>query len=109
VIVLRAAWLAVAGAIAIAESVVAASEPKTHAVTIENMQFSPATLTVAPGERIVWTNQDLFPHTATADDGAFDSKAIAAQAQWTFLAGKSGEYAYGCTFHPTMKARLIVR
>ena len=86
-----------------------ASEPKTHTVTIENMQFTPATLTVARGERIVWVNKDLFPHTATAADGAFDSKAIAAAASWSFVAAKPGAYAYGCTFHPTMKARLTVR
>ena len=36
-----------------------------HTVVIENMQFNPATLTVRRGERIVWVNKDLFPHTVT--------------------------------------------
>jgi plastocyanin len=88
-----------------------AADPKTraHTVVIENMQFTPATLTVSTGERVVWVNKDLFPHTATADDKTFDSKEIAANASWTYVAGKAGEYPYGCTLHPTMKARLIVK
>ena len=73
------------------------------------MQFTPATLTVSKGERVVWVNKDLFPHTATADDKSFDSKEIAAGASWTYVAAKAGEYPYGCTLHPTMKAKLIVK
>jgi len=89
----------------------AAAPPKarTHTVVIENMQFTPATLSVAQGERVVWVNKDLFPHTATADDKTFDSKEIAASASWTYVAVKPGEYPYGCTLHPTMKAKLIIR
>jgi len=73
------------------------------------MQFTPATLTVSKGERVVWVNKDLFPHTATADDKTFDSKEIAANASWTYVAAKAGEYPYGCTLHPTMKSKLIVK
>jgi plastocyanin len=54
-------------------------------------------------------NKDLYPHTATADDGTFDSGNIAAEASWTYTASKPGEYAYICTYHPTMKAKLIVQ
>jgi plastocyanin len=73
------------------------------------MQFTPATLTVSKGERVVWVNKDLFPHTASADDKSFDSKEIAADGSWTYVVAKAGEYPYGCTLHPTMKAKLIVR
>jgi plastocyanin len=80
-----------------------------HTVVIENMQFTPAELSVHRGERIVWVNKDLFPHTATAASHAFDSGGIAAGSSWTYVASKAGEYAYGCTFHPTMKAILKVQ
>ena len=66
-------------------------------------------LTVKPGERVTWVNKDLFPHTVTAAAHAFDSGSIAAGASWTYVAGKTGEYAYGCTFHPTMKGILKVQ
>lgn len=80
-----------------------------HTVAIENMQFNPPELRVQRGERIVWVNKDLFPHTVTAASHAFDSGSIAAGASWTYVAGKGGEYAYGCSFHPTMKGLLKVQ
>ena len=83
--------------------------PGTHVVTIENMRFSPDALTVQRGDRVVWINKDLFPHTATADTKAFDSRSIEPSASWSYVARKRGEYAYGCALHPTMKARLTVR
>lgn len=82
---------------------------KTYTVTIENMQFNPQELTVHRGDRIVWVNKDLFPHTATAARNAFDSGSIAAGASWRYVAVRKGEYPYGCSFHPTMKARLTVQ
>jgi plastocyanin len=85
------------------------ADSHSHTVTIENLQFSPRQLTVQRGDRIVWVNKDLFPHTATADGHAFDSGSIAPNGSWTYLAGKPGEYSYGCTFHPTMKATLTVQ
>ena len=35
--------------------------------------------------------------------------AIAANASWSYIAGKKGEYAYSCTFHPTMHGKLTVQ
>ena len=80
-----------------------------HTVTIEGMQFNPPQLTVHRGERIVWVNKDLFPHTVTANDKAFDSGSIAANASWAFTPAKAGEYAYSCSFHPTMKGMIKVQ
>ena len=94
---------------------VAAADPKqpaqgaVHTVVIENMQFNPAELQVHRGERIVWVNKDLFPHTVTSASHAFDSRSIAADSSWTYVASKAGEYPYGCTFHPTMKGMLKVQ
>jgi len=82
---------------------------KTHTVTMENMRFQPETLTVARGDTIVWINKDLVPHTATSTTGGFDSQLVEAEKSWTFTARKKGEFAYVCTFHPTMTAMLRVR
>jgi plastocyanin len=86
----------------------AAGPGVSHTVTIENMQFHPQELTVHRGDRIVWENKDLFPHTATADK-VFDSGSIASNASWSYVATRTGEYAYACTFHPTMKGKLKVQ
>ena len=82
---------------------------KTHTVNIEGMRFQPERLTVAEGDTIVWVNRDLVPHTATSEAGSFDSQIIQAEQSWTFTPRKRGEFAYVCTFHPTMKATLHVR
>lgn len=87
----------------------AAAHQVTHTVIIENMQFNPAALSVKSGERVVWVNKDLFPHTVTADNKSFDSGSIAANASWSYVARKQGEYAYSCTFHPTMHGKLTVQ
>ena len=88
----------------------ATAAPQTHTVVIEGMRFHPETLTVLPGDRVVWVNQDVFAHTATATDSkAFDSRSIAPKASWTYRPRKAGTIAYGCSLHPTMKGTLVVR
>lgn len=83
--------------------------PKSHTVTIEGMRFQPEIVTVAVGDTIIWVNKDLVPHTATATAGSFDSKNIQSDKSWRYTPGTAGEFAYICTFHPTMKATLRVR
>jgi plastocyanin len=84
------------------------TKAKTHTVVMEGTGFSPDTLTVNKGDRVVWINKDPFPHTATAK-GVFDSGSVAPNKRWTYTANKPGDFPYLCTFHPTMKARLIVK
>ena len=81
---------------------------KTHTITIEGMRFQPEVLTVAPGDTIVWVNKDIVPHTATSKTGNFDSKLIQVDKSWKYTSRKKGDFAYICTFHPTMKAMLRV-
>src|SRR5688572_26247148 len=71
--------------------------PATHTVTIEAMRYTPETLTVRAGDTVVWVNKDMFPHTATAVSGAFDSGAIASDASWSQQMKTAGEYPYTCT------------
>jgi plastocyanin len=86
------------------------SKPTTHTVNIEGMKFEPQDLTVAAGDTVVWVNHDLVAHTATSSEaGMFDSKLIAPDKAWELTARKKGDFAYVCTYHPTMKATLHVR
>jgi plastocyanin len=97
------ATLVAAAAVALAQAA-----PQEHVVLIEGMAFHPAALHVKPGDRIVWINRDLVPHTATGQAHAFDSGRIAAGAQWRTTAPRSGTYAYDCAYHPTMSGTLVV-
>ncbi|MGH9844582.1 MAG: cupredoxin domain-containing protein [Blastocatellia bacterium] len=83
--------------------------PQTHTVTISGFKFLPETLTVSAGDIVVWKNEDIVPHTATAGGKGFNSKSIASKASWKYVANKQGTYSYFCAFHPTMKAKLIVK
>jgi plastocyanin len=82
--------------------------PVEHRVAIQGMQFVPADVRASAGDTIVWVNEDLVPHTATAA-GAFDSGVIASRGEWRLVVKERGVVAYGCTLHPTMKATLTVR
>jgi plastocyanin len=88
----------------------AADAPKAaaHTVAIDGTNFQPAMLTVKVGDSVTWVNKDPFPHTATSATGGFDSREIAPGKSWKYTATTKGEFAYVCTFHPTMKATLKV-
>ena len=82
---------------------------RTYTVTIEQMRFTPARITVAPGDIVEWVNADLVPHTATARDGTFESGQIAAGSSWRWTARTRGTTPYVCALHPTMSARIEIR
>lgn len=84
-----------------------AAAKKTVVVKIKNYEFSPANLTVNVGDTVVWKNGDVTPHTATGK--GIDSGSIEAGGSWSFTAKKKGSFSYICTFHPTMKGKLIVK
>jgi plastocyanin len=82
--------------------------PKTHTVIMEDMEFTPATLTVKAGDTVEWVNKDPMPHTATSKAAGFDSDDIAAGKSWKYTAEKKGEFPYLCTLHRSMKGTLTV-
>jgi len=86
----------------------AARSGATHTVVIENLKFVPETLEIRRGDTVVWQNRDLVPHTATAE-GSFDSGNIAPNASWRHRFEAAATLAVVCRYHPTMKARLVVR
>ena len=85
----------------------AQSEPRTHIVEIRQFKFFPANLTVNRGDRVVFKNLDIAPHTATSQD--WDSGNLNRNQTWTMTANTSGVIEYICAYHPAMKGRLTVR
>lgn len=84
-------------------------EPERHTVEMRGFEFQPASLTLAPGDTVVWVNRDAVPHTATGSDGTWDSGSIASGASWSHVVTAVDSAAYTCTFHPTMTGILVVR
>jgi plastocyanin len=79
------------------------------AVTIKNFAFGPASLSVVAGSTVTWTNDDSAAHTATADDGSFDSSSIAPGSTFSQTFDAAGMFAYHCSIHPDMKATIEVQ
>jgi plastocyanin len=80
-----------------------------NAVTIQNFAFNPSTIEVAVGTTVTWTNMDTASHTVTADDGSFDSKALATGATFQQTFSTAGTFTYHCSIHTSMKATVTVK
>ena len=78
------------------------------AVEIVDFAFAPDPLEIAVGETVTWTNRDAAPHTATADDGSFDSGTLAMGDSFSFTFETPGTYTYICTIHPQMAGTIVV-
>jgi plastocyanin len=96
-------------ALAVLPAAAAAPAPKTYAVHIRDDKFSPPSLTVAAGDVVTFVNDDDDAHTATADDGSWDSEGLSQGQKWSHTFTKSGKVTYHCTVHPFMKGALVVR
>jgi plastocyanin len=78
------------------------------AVTIQDFAFGPASLSVAAGTTVTWTNSDTAAHTATADDGSFDSSSIGPGATFSQAFDTPGTFPYHCSIHPNMTGTIAV-
>ncbi len=83
------------------------AEPTTHHVDIMGFQFTPKLLTVSSGDRVVFTNRDVVPHTASAVDGSWGSVDLSNGAQWSLEVVRRGNLDYYCQHHPVMRGTLI--
>ena len=87
----------------------AAPAAATVHVTIKGFAFNPATITVAPGTTVVWTQQDSAPHTVTSDTNAWTaSNPLSTGQTFSHVFTTPGTYAYHCSIHPYMTAKVIV-
>src|SRR5260370_16573976 len=86
-----------------------AAGPTSAEVKIDNFAFTPATLTVAVGTQVTWTNRDDIPHTVVTDDKTIKSKVLDTDEKFTFTFDKPGTYAYFCSLHPKMKGTVVVQ
>ena len=88
-------------------------DTNTKVISIQDMQYTPASLTIDPGTKIAWINQDNTAHTITSDskDGgqSWDSGNIDQNKFYARTFNTPGTYTYHCTIHPNMKGTIVVR
>jgi plastocyanin len=77
-------------------------------VDISSHGFDPAQLNVAPGTTVRFRNNDTESHTATADNGLFDTKILEPGYSFEVLLEGSGAVTYHCELHPDMQGSIVV-
>ncbi len=82
---------------------------RQNEVNIINFTFQPANIITMRGSTIIWINNDTVTHTVTADDGSFDSGAIAPEDSFKQRFDKVKSYSYSCSFHPDMKGIITIQ
>lgn len=78
-------------------------------VTIENLAFSPSTITVKAGSTVTWINNDPMSHTITGDTSGPKSSALSNKQSYSYTFKTPGTYSYHCSIHPSMKGTVIVQ
>ena len=86
----------------------ASASAMTHDVSIADFAFQPADLTVGIGDTVVWTNNDLYPHTVTASDNSFDSGNLTNGATFAHVFTEASDHAYVCLYHSNMTGVIHV-
>jgi plastocyanin len=77
-------------------------------VEIVDFAYDPDPVTVQAGGKVIWLNQDSDAHTATAEDGSFDTGSLEEGKLKSETFKEVGTYAYICDFHPDMHGTVEV-
>jgi len=90
------------------DTVAAEKKETTHFITIAQMNFSPAEITVSKGDTLVFINHDLVAHNVTEEDSnAWASPVLQPGQQWEHIVTASANYY--CTIHPVMKGKITAQ
>lgn len=102
-------WVTFPEAIQKAENKSATPTPaESKQVVIQNYSYNPTNLVVKVGETVTWVNQDSVAHTATANDGSFDTGLISQNQSASVTFNTKGTFSYHCIPHPQMTGTIIV-
>lgn len=81
---------------------------RSEKVSIVEFTYDPDPVTIEEGGKVIWVNRDAAPHTATADDGSFDTGTIEQDKLKSESFKQPGTYTYFCRIHPSMHGTVEV-
>ncbi|MEX2105964.1 MAG: cupredoxin family copper-binding protein [Solirubrobacterales bacterium] len=81
---------------------------RSEKVEIVEFTYQPDPVVVQVGGKVIWQNEDTAPHTATADDGSFDTGTLERGKLKSETFKQAGTYPYFCEIHPTMHGTVEV-
>lgn len=77
-------------------------------VAIASFSFAPAKLTLAPGQKVTWTNTDDSPHQVSVQGKPGKTEVLLKGQSAALQFDEPGDYNYACALHPTMKGSVQV-
>ena len=83
----------------------------TSEVSIEDMAFTQASITVKKGTTVTWTNKDSVQHSVAPDSETSEFKEgdlLSKGQSYKVTFNTPGTYSYHCTPHPSMKGSVTV-
>lgn len=81
---------------------------RSEKVEIANFAYDPDPVTIEEGGKVIWVNRDSVAHTATAEDGSFDTGPIEEGKLKSETFKQPGTYEYVCSIHPQMHGTVEV-
>lgn len=85
------------------------------AIPHQGKYLDPETITIEPGIKIRWENEDHAAHTITSGtpldgpDGKFDSSVFSTGEVFEHVFEQPGEYHYFCMLHPWKEGKIVVK
>lgn len=77
-------------------------------LNISDDSFDNASVTIKAGSPVRWFNNGASKHTATATDLSWGTGTISAGGNFARYFDEPGTYSFFCSYHPEMKAQIIV-
>lgn len=81
---------------------------RSEKVEIVDFAYDPDPVVVEEGGKVTWQNEDSAPHTATADDGSFDTGTLEEGKRGSETFKEAGTFSYICSIHPDMHGTVEV-
>ncbi len=78
-------------------------------VTVENMSYNPASVTISKGETVEWVFADNgLPHDVVEDDSEMFESDLLTEGSYSYTFDEAGTFTYHCTPHPMMLGTVVV-
>jgi plastocyanin len=78
-------------------------------ISVADFSFTPSSISVDEGDTVTWTNNGPTPHSATANNGSFDTGILQKGRSGSHTFNEAGTFSYFCTPHPFMKGTVVVQ
>lgn len=79
-----------------------------HQISISNFAFTPHGSHITAGDTVTWTNHDVAQHSATSDNGVWDTGLLSTGQSGRFIFTNQGTFPYHCSVHTSMKDTIFV-